>query len=126
MPSLGNKKYMSPKQYAEWQKTWYGRYSTALKKHHFLLFGLPFFATLFFGSIYLSEFTQVKYTNYDNKVRMMDEEEALSIGRNKRKVNMKDEFYVSILFFSFFNNNNNNNNKANTNKKNSDYNNWEI
>lgn len=93
MAKLGSKRYMSPKQYEAWQKTIYGRYSTSLKKHHFLLFGLPFIATIFFGSVYLSEFTQIRYDRRDEKVTMLDEEEALSIGQNKRKVDMKEEYY---------------------------------
>lgn len=79
----------------EWQKTLYGRYSMGLKKHPFLLFGLPFMATIFAGSIYLAEFTTVRYEQYDEKVTLMSEEEALSVDKAKRKVNMKDEYYVS-------------------------------
>lgn len=97
MAGLGNKRYMSPKQFEQWKKTPYGRYSTALKKHPFWLFGLPFVATIFFGSVYLSEFTQVRYSARDKKVQMLDEEEALSIGQNKRKVDMRDEYYVCIF-----------------------------
>ena len=120
---------MSPKQFAAWQKTPYGRYSTNLKKHPFLLFGLPFMATIFVGSIYLAEFTSIRYEQYDEKVTMvcilfsfqffqlwvanrkllswtnmdffsllqMSEEEALSVDRGKRKVDMKDEYYVSWI-----------------------------
>lgn len=68
---LQSKRYMSPKQYAAWQKTAYGRYSTSLQKHPFLLFGLPFMATLFMGSIYLAEFTSVRYEQYDEKVTLV-------------------------------------------------------
>lgn len=96
MPVLGNKRYMSPAQFAKWQKTPYGRYSMALKRHPFLLFGLPFVATVFFGSVYLAEFTQIRYNRRDEKVQMLDEEEALSIGQNRRKVDMKDEYYVRL------------------------------
>lgn len=68
----------------------------ALKRHPFLLFGLPFVATIFFGSVYLAEFTQIRYNRRDEKVQMLDEEQALSIGQNKRRVDMKDEYYVRI------------------------------
>lgn len=95
--SLQNKKYMSPRQFALWQRTIYGRYSTGLKKHPFLLFGLPFLATMFVGSIYLAEFTSVRYEQYDEKVTMMTEEEALKMDREKRKVDMKEEYYVSLV-----------------------------
>lgn len=94
--ALPSKRYMSPKQFAEWQKTPYGRYSTGLKKHPFLLFGLPFMATIFAASIYLTEFTSVRYEQYDEKVTLMSEEEALAVDKGKRKVDMKEEYYVSI------------------------------
>lgn len=64
------------------------------------MFGLPFIATIFFGSVYLSEFTQIRYDRRDEKVTMLDEEEALSIGQNKRKVDMKEEYYVRIIWIS--------------------------
>lgn len=50
-------------------------------------------ATLFVGSIYLAEFTAVRYEQYDDKVTMMSEEEALKMDREKRKVDMKEEYY---------------------------------
>lgn len=98
MSSLGNKRFMSDKEKAEWEKTLFGRYSMGLKRHHFLLFGLPFIATLLFGSIYLSEFTSLRYKKHDERVQMLDEEEALNIGKEKRKVDMRDEFYVRITY----------------------------
>lgn len=48
----------------------------------------------------MSEFTQIRYDRRDEKVTMLDEEEALSIGQNKRKVDMKEEYYVRIIWIS--------------------------
>lgn len=70
---LSYKRYMSPKQLEAWKRSPYGRYSTGLQKHPFLLFGLPFIATIFFGSIYLAEFTSVRYQQYDEKVTLVRE-----------------------------------------------------
>lgn len=52
---------------------------------------------MFVGSIYLAEFTSVRYEQYDEKVTMMTEEEALKMDREKRKVDMKEEYYVSLV-----------------------------
>ncbi|VVT57571.1 uncharacterized protein SAPINGB_P005762 [Magnusiomyces paraingens] len=94
LSAFSNKRYMSPKQFEEWKKTPYGKYSTQLKKHPFLLFGLPFMASLFFASLYLSEFTSIRYKNRDERVQMITEEEALkSSSANRRKVDMREEFY---------------------------------
>lgn len=92
--SFSNKHYMSPKQQEKWEKTLRGRYTKGLRKHHFLLFGVPFMAALYFGSVYLAEFTAIKFKMHDDRVQMMTEEEALSVGQNKRKVDMRDEYYV--------------------------------
>lgn len=98
LSAFSNKRYMSPKQFEEWKKTPYGKYSTQLKKHPFLLFGLPFMASLFFASLYLSEFTSIRYKNRDERVQMITEEEALkSSSANRRKVDMREEFYVSKI-----------------------------
>ena len=71
------------------------RYRKALQKHPFALFGLPFLATIVAGSFMLTPATALRYERYDRKNQQITQEEAMGLGQNRRKVNMKDEYYVS-------------------------------
>jgi cytochrome c oxidase assembly protein subunit 16 len=71
------------------------RYRKALQKHPFALFGLPFLATIVVGSFMLTPATALRYERYDRKNQQITQEEAMGLGQNRRKVNMKDEYYVS-------------------------------
>ncbi|PSN67360.1 cytochrome c oxidase assembly protein COX16, mitochondrial [Corynespora cassiicola Philippines] len=69
------------------------RYRKALNKHPFLLFGLPFCATIVGCSFLLTPATALRYERYDRKNQQISHEEAMGLGQNRRKVNMKDEYY---------------------------------
>lgn len=69
-------------------------YRSAVQKHPFLLFGLPFISIMVAGSFFLTPATALRYERHDNKVRRMTQQEALSLGTNKRKVDPKEEYYV--------------------------------
>lgn len=71
------------------------KYRKALQKHPFALFGLPFLATIVAGSFMLTPATALRYERYDRKNQQISQEEAMGLGQNRRKVNMKDEYYVS-------------------------------
>lgn len=71
------------------------RYRKALQKHPFLLFGLPFMATIVAGSFMLTPATALRYERYDRKNQQISHEEAMGLRQERRKVNMKDEYYVS-------------------------------
>lgn len=73
------------------------KYRKALQKHPFALFGLPFLATIVAGSFMLTPATALRYERYDRKNQQITQEEAMGLGQNRRKVNMKDEYYVSTL-----------------------------
>jgi cytochrome c oxidase assembly protein subunit 16 len=73
------------------------KYRKALQKHPFALFGLPFLATIVAGSFMLTPATALRYERYDRKNQQISQEEAMGLGQNRRKVNMKDEYYVSGL-----------------------------
>lgn len=73
------------------------KYRKALQKHPFALFGLPFLATIVAGSFLLTPATALRYERYDRKNQQISQEEAMGLGQNRRKVNMKDEYYVSGL-----------------------------
>lgn len=69
-------------------------YRSAVQKHPFLLFGLPFISIMVAGSFFLTPATALRYERHDKKVRQMTQHEALSLGTNKRKVDPKEEYYV--------------------------------
>jgi cytochrome c oxidase assembly protein subunit 16 len=69
------------------------KYRSSLSKHPFLLFGLPFIATMVAGSFFLTPATAIRYEKHDRRTRRMTEEEKLGIGKAGRKVDMKEEYY---------------------------------
>ncbi|KAK5108368.1 hypothetical protein LTR62_008398 [Meristemomyces frigidus] len=69
------------------------RYRTALAKHPFALFGLPFIATMLLGSFFLTPATALRYERHDRKVHQLTEEEKLGIGKDRRRIDMKEEYY---------------------------------
>lgn len=71
------------------------RYRLLLAKHPFALFGLPFIATMLLGSFFLTPATALRYERHDRKVRQMTKDEELGIGQNKRKIDLREEYYVS-------------------------------
>jgi cytochrome c oxidase assembly protein subunit 16 len=70
------------------------RYRKALQKHPFLLFGLPFMSTIVAGSFMLTPATALRYERYDRKNQQITQEDAMGLRQERRKVNMKDEYYV--------------------------------
>lgn len=75
------------------------RYRVALQKHPFAAFGLPFLLTMVAGSFFLTPATALRYEKHDRKVRQMSKEEELGIGRERRRVDMAEEYYVSFSLF---------------------------
>lgn len=70
------------------------RYRSALAKHPFALFGLPFIATMVAGSFFLTPATAIRYEKHDRRVQRVSKDEELGIGKNARRVDMKEEYYV--------------------------------
>ncbi|KAI2611793.1 cytochrome c oxidase assembly protein COX16-domain-containing protein [Hypoxylon sp. NC1633] len=73
--------------------TFAARYRATMAKHPFLLFGLPFMSIIVAGSFVLTPATAVRYEKHDRRVRQMTKEEALGVGKEGRRVNIKDEYY---------------------------------
>lgn len=73
------------------------RYRALMAKHPFLLFGLPFMAVIVGGSFVLTPATAIRYEKHDRKVRQMTREEELGVGKAGRKVDIREEYYVSYL-----------------------------
>ncbi|MCJ1441478.1 MAG: Cytochrome oxidase assembly [Stictis urceolatum] len=69
------------------------RYRAHLNSHPFLLFGLPFIATIVAGSFFLTPATALRYEKHDRKVRQVSKDEELGIGKDRRKVDMREEYY---------------------------------
>uniref|UniRef100_A0A060T3A2 Cytochrome c oxidase assembly protein COX16, mitochondrial n=1 Tax=Blastobotrys adeninivorans TaxID=409370 RepID=A0A060T3A2_BLAAD len=88
-----SKTFYSKKQVENWNKSFLGRAATLAKRHHFLLIGLPFMSIVAGGAYMLSFFTQLRYEKHDQRAQSLSEEEALSIVKNRRKVDMKEEYY---------------------------------
>lgn len=72
------------------------RYRALLAKHPFALFGLPFIATMVLGSFFLTPATAIRYEKHDRKVKQLTKEEELGIGKDRRRIDLKEEYYVRI------------------------------
>lgn len=73
------------------------RYRALIAKHPFLTFGLPFIAVIVAGSFVLTPATAIRYEKHDRKVRQLTKDEELNVRRAARKVDMKEEYYVSLF-----------------------------
>ena len=49
------------------------------------------------GSFFLTPATALRYERHDRKVKQLSKEEGLGIGKDKRKIDLREEYYVSIL-----------------------------
>lgn len=94
MSAFSSRKYLTRKQIEEYNRTLRGLYMKNLPKHHFILFGLPFFGLLLGGTYMLTFFTSLRYERHGERVTALSEEEQLSILGNRRKVDVKEDFYV--------------------------------
>lgn len=72
------------------------RYRALLAKHPFALFGLPFIATMVLGSFFLTPATAIRYEKHDRKVKQLSKEEELGIGKDRRRIDLKEEYYVRL------------------------------
>ncbi|PGG96177.1 cytochrome c oxidase assembly protein COX16, mitochondrial [Blastomyces parvus] len=55
-------------------------YRANLKKHPFMLFGLPFIGIMLAGSFILTPATALRYERFDRKVQQVSQEEAMGLG----------------------------------------------
>lgn len=72
------------------------KYRVMMARHPFLMFGLPFMAVIIAGSFVLTPATAIRYERQDRKVRQMTREEELGVGKMGRKVDIREEYYVSL------------------------------
>lgn len=70
-------------------------YRRHLAKHPFLLFGLPFMATIVAGSFWLTPATALRYEKHDRKITRLSQDEALGLDKDRRRIDLNEEYYVS-------------------------------
>ncbi|CAE6442459.1 unnamed protein product [Rhizoctonia solani] len=68
-------------------------------KRHPSYFGLPFVLVMVGGSFALSTFTQTRYDLHEKKVTQMSKEEELHMSKNRRHVDIREEYFVRVLGF---------------------------
>ncbi|WVQ80130.1 hypothetical protein IAT38_002231 [Cryptococcus sp. DSM 104549] len=64
-----------------------------VRKHPFLFFGLPFISIIVGASFALQSFTQTKYDYQQTKMRSLNKEEELGMRADRRKIDLKEEYY---------------------------------
>lgn len=65
----------------------------AARRRPFLTFGLPFIGILVASSFALSSLTSTRYELREQKVQTMNKEEALNMDKNRRKVDIREEYF---------------------------------
>lgn len=71
------------------------RYRALINRRPFLSFGLPFILVIVAGSFILTRATAIRYERHDRRVKRMSKDEELDVRRSARKVDMREEYYVS-------------------------------
>ncbi|KAL8790462.1 MAG: hypothetical protein Q9213_000614 [Squamulea squamosa] len=91
MPTFQSKKYV-PKSF---QNTLAASYRSKLSRHPFLLFGLPFIATMVAGSFFLTPAAALRYERHDRKVKTLSKDEELGIKRieGRKAFDINEEYY---------------------------------
>jgi cytochrome c oxidase assembly protein subunit 16 len=72
-------------------------YQAKLRRSPFLFFGLPFLSIVVIGSFALSSFTTIRYERHDKKVKIMTEEEILKLDKDRRRPDIREEYYVYLF-----------------------------
>lgn len=64
-----------------------------IRKHPFLLFGLPFLSIVVGSSFFLQAFTRTRYDYQAQKVQTMNWEEEMGMSKDRKKVDIREEYY---------------------------------
>lgn len=89
MPAFQSKKFRP----SSYQNSLGALYRRNLNSHPFLLFGFPFIFTIVAGSFILTPATALRYERHDRKVQQVTKEEELGIGKDRRRVDINEEYY---------------------------------
>ena len=96
------KKFRSTKfRPSSYQYTIGARYRAALSRHPFALFGLPFLLTMLAGSFFLTPATALRYERHDRHVSQLSKDEELGLGKDRRRVDVNEEYYRLAAKVSF-------------------------
>lgn len=68
-----------------------------VRQRPFALFGLPFLGLVVFSSFALTTFTQTRYDLNDTKTRSVSKEEELGMSKDRKRIDIREEYYVSVL-----------------------------
>jgi len=96
MPAFSSRRYIP----SSASNTVGARYRSGLQKHPFILFGLPFISIMVAGSFFLTPATALRYEKHDRKVKQLTHEEAMGLGKDRRRVDMREEYYVGAVYAS--------------------------
>lgn len=77
------------------------RLTPQVRRHPVLMFGLPFVLTIVASSFGLSYMTQTRYDYNASKVKSMSKEEELGMRKDRRKIDIREEYYVGILLIVY-------------------------
>ncbi|BFZ63721.1 Cytochrome oxidase assembly [Saitoella coloradoensis] len=91
--ALGGRVWRSPAKEAAYKHTFTARFNAAVRKNQFLFFGLPMMGMIVIGSYVLSFATQERYNVSDRRVSQMSNEEELGLKKDRRKIDLKEEYY---------------------------------
>ncbi|KAL8899981.1 MAG: hypothetical protein Q9192_001313 [Flavoplaca navasiana] len=91
MPTFQSKKFV-PKSF---QNTFAASYRSSLSRHPFLLFGLPFIATMVAGSFFLTPAAALRYERHDRKIKTLSKDEELGLKRieGRKAFDINEEYY---------------------------------
>lgn len=62
-------------------------------KKYPLLFGAPFCLIIVCASFGMQAFTQTRYDLQDRKIKQISDEQALGLGRAKKKIDIREEYF---------------------------------
>ncbi|TXT03885.1 hypothetical protein VHUM_04308 [Vanrija humicola] len=60
------------------------------------MFGLPFLSIVVVSSFALKTFTQTRYDLNDQKVQSVSKEDELGMSKERKKVDIREEYYFSL------------------------------
>ncbi|KAI9639702.1 cytochrome c oxidase assembly protein COX16-domain-containing protein [Dioszegia hungarica] len=71
--------------------------ANTVRRRPFLVFGLPFLSIVVASSFALEGFTRTRYDLRDQQVQTLSKEEELGMKQGRKKVDIKEEYYVSSV-----------------------------
>lgn len=68
---------------------------SAVRRRPFAFFGLPFLSLVVVSSYALQTLTSTRYELNDQKVQAVSKEDELGMSKDRKKVDIREEYYVS-------------------------------